>query len=289
MAGNDAGRDTNSVSGWVNGEQYEGYVGRWSRLVGREFLRWIDRPAAGCWLDVGCGTGVLCEAILQAAAPTEVVGIDVSDGMLAWARERLPDARVQLMQASAMSLPFTDETFDTVVSGLVLNFVPDPQHAVREMVRVAVPDVVVGLYVWDYSDRMQMMRHFWDAAAALDPAMAGHDEGKRFPMCRPEPLEAMFRDACLVDVEHRAIDIPTVFRDFDDYWTPFLSGQAPAPRYAMSLDERRRAALRERLRDQLPVEAEGSIHLIARAWAVKGRKVSEAPRKPLLYSGSHEG
>jgi SAM-dependent methyltransferase len=274
MTKNDAGHDAKPVSGWVNGEQYEGYVGRWSRLVAREFVRWLERPLSGRWLDVGCGTGVLCETILQESNAIDVVGIDVSEGMLAWARERLPDLRVRFESGSAMSLPFADGTFDTVVSGLVLNFVPEPPHAVREMVRVAVPDGVVGLYVWDYSDRMQMMRHFWDAAAALDPSMAGQDESKRFPMCRPELLEAMFRDVGLVDIEVRAIDIPTVFHDFDDYWTPFLSGQAPAPRYAMSLDEGRRAALREHLRNQLPAEADGSIHLIARAWAVRGTVAS---------------
>jgi SAM-dependent methyltransferase len=281
MTKNDAAHDAKPVAGWANGEQYEGYVGRWSRLVAREFIRWLERPLSGRWLDVGCGTGVLCETILQESDPNEVIGIDVSEGMLAWARERLPDPRVRFEPGSAMSLPFANEAFDTVVSGLVLNFVPEPPHALREMVRLAISDGVVAIYVWDYSDRMEMMRYFWDAAAALDPSMAGHDESTRFPMCRPEPLEEMFRDTGLVDIEVRAIDIHTVFRDFDDYWTPFLSGQAPAPRYAMSLNEGERAALREHLRDQLPAEADGSIHLIARAWAVKGRRASDEGARTL--------
>ncbi|HEY9351119.1 MAG TPA: hypothetical protein VIP75_10535, partial [Acidothermales bacterium] len=58
---------------------------------------------------------------------------------------------------------------------------------------------------------------------------------------------------------------------FDDYWTPFLGGQGPAPTYTVSLDEERRAAVREALRARLPIEADGTIHLIARAWAVRGR------------------
>jgi AcrR family transcriptional regulator len=109
-------------------------------------------------------------------------------------------------------------------------------------------------------------------AAALDPAARELDEGRRFPICRPEPLVALLREAGLTEVESRPIDVPTVFRDFDDYWSPFLGGQGPAPGYAMSLDEPRRAALRERIRAGLPVEVGGSIHLVARAWAVRGTK-----------------
>jgi hypothetical protein len=116
-----------------------------------------------------------------------------------------------------------------------------------------------------------MMRHFWDAAVTLAPAASALDEGRRFPLCRPEPLATLFRDAGLGEIGVRAFDVPTVFRDFDDYWTPFLGGQAPAPGYCMSLTEEGRAALRERIRSRLPIRHDGSIALIARAWAVRGR------------------
>jgi SAM-dependent methyltransferase len=124
-----------------------------------------------------------------------------------------------------------------VVSGLVLNFVPDPALAAREMTRVARPGGRVAAYVWDYAGRMELIRHFWDAAAALDPAAAELDEGRRFGLCQPEPLGRLFRDAGLADVGVRPIEVATRFRDFDDYWDPFLGGQGPAPGYAMSLDE----------------------------------------------------
>jgi hypothetical protein len=118
---------------------------------------------------------------------------------------------------------------------------------------------------------MQLMRRFWDAAVALDPDAEALDEGRRFPLCRPEPLERLLRDAGLQDVSVRPVDTPTRFRDFDDYWGPFLGGQGPAPGYLMSLSQERRAALRERLRAALPAAADGSIRLIARAWAARGR------------------
>jgi hypothetical protein len=120
---------------------------------------------------------------------------------------------------------------------------------------------------------MQLMRRFWDAAVALDPAARELDEGRRFgAICRPEHLADLFHDAGLHRVETCAVDVPTVFRDFADYWTPFLGGQGPAPGYAMALSEDRRAALRERIRADLPIAADGSIPLVARAWAVRGER-----------------
>jgi SAM-dependent methyltransferase len=254
---------------WAAGDAYESYVGRWSRAVAAEFVAWLGVAGGGAWLDVGCGAGALSQAVLTAADPALVVGVDPSLGFLAHARTRL-GAHAPLVAADARGLPAGDGRFDAVVSGLVLNFVPDPGLAVREMARVARAGGRVAAYVWDYAGRMELMRHFWDAATALDPAAAGLDEGRRFGLCRPEPLARLFRDAGLDGVEVRPIEVPTTFRDFDDYWTPFLGGQGPAPGYAVSLDEPDRAALREALRRRLPVAADGSIPLVARAWAVAG-------------------
>jgi hypothetical protein len=139
----------------------------------------------------------------------------------------------------------------------------------RELGRVVVPGGVVAAYVWDYADGMEFMRLFWDAAVAVDPGVAELDQGRRFPIAAPAPLETAFTDAGLVDVAVRPIVIPTVFADFDDYWQPFLGGQGPAPGYAMSLDETARTRLRERICESLPVEADDSIALTARAWAIR--------------------
>ena len=259
------------MSIWASGDAYEPYVGRWSRLVARDFLAWLAVPAESRWLDVGCGTGALSATILDLARPATLTGLDASEGYAAYARERVRDPRAAFRLGDAQALPFDDGSFDATVSGLMLNFLPDPARGLAEMARVTRPGGLVALYVWDYAGRMQLMRHFWDAAAALDPAAAELDEGRRFPICRPEPLEHLFRDAGLEDVAVRSIDVPTVFRNFDDYWSPFLGGQGPAPGYAMSLPEDRRAALRERLRSSLPISDDGSIRLIARAWAASGR------------------
>jgi SAM-dependent methyltransferase len=255
---------------WASGAAYEPYVGRWSRLVARDFLPWLLVPPGSRWLDVGCGTGALAQTILEVASPGQVIGIDPSRDYTAYAREQVRDPRVSFQVGDARALPFEPAVFDAVVSGLALNFMAEKERAVAEMARVAHLGSIVAAYVWDYAGEMQMIRHFWDVAAALDAAADSLDEGRRFPLCRPASLEELFCSAGLRDVAVRAIDIPTVFRSFDDFWSPFLGGQGPAPGYAMSLPEDRRAALRERIRARLPSAADGSIHLIARAWAVRG-------------------
>jgi SAM-dependent methyltransferase len=257
---------------WRAGAAYEPYVGRWSRAVATEFLDWLAVPPGGRWLDVGCGTGALCGTILERTAPGALVGVDPSDGFLAYAANRLPDPRAQFRRGDARELPVEDASFDAAVAGLVLNFVPDPAGALAEMRRAVRPGGTVAVYVWDYAEGMEMMRRFWDAAAALDPAAAALDEGRRFPLCRPEPLLALFEGAGLAGPEVRAIDIPTRFADFDDFWSPFLGGQGPAPTYCMSLPEAARTALRERLRSALPSGAGGGVPLGARAFAARGTR-----------------
>ncbi len=255
---------------WAMGHAYEPYVGRWSRAVARACIHWLALPPGRRWLDVGCGTGAVSQTILDVAAPREVVGVDASAGFVAYTRQQVVDGRARFEVADAQALPYDAGSFDAAVSGLVLNFIPRPDEALAEMARVVAAGGTVAVYVWDYAGEMQFMRHFWDAAVALDPAAQALDEGVRFPLCQPEALQALFRDAGLANVAVRAIDAPTVFRDFDDYWGPFLGGQGPAPGYVASLDDARRVALRERLRAALPHAADGSIPLIARAWAVRG-------------------
>ena len=256
---------------WAAGDFYEPYVGRWSRVVARDFLPWLQVRPEGEWLDVGCGTGALAQLILQLAAPRRVRGVDASAGFVDYARGHCSDARASFDVADAQSLPVESAAFDAAVSGLVLNFVPQPERAAAEMRRAVRKGGVAAAYVWDYAGRMELMRYFWDAAVELDPAAKSADEGVRFPLCNRDRLAALFAGAGLRDVEVRAIDAPTPFRDFDDYWTPFLGGQGPAPGYCMSLGEEARAALRERIRAKLPIRPDGSIALIGRAWAVKGR------------------
>lgn len=260
---------------WAEGDKYEHYIGRWSRPVADAFLHWLSRPPRLSWLDVGCGTGALSRRILDACSPKSLHGIDPSKGYIEHARSSIDDARVALSEGGAESIPFEEESFDVVVSGLVLNFVPDPRAALSEMVRVARPGGTVAVYVWDYADGMELIRRFWDAAVKLNPAARELDEGIRFPICNRDALASLFGDGGLRQVEGRDIDVTTRFESFDDYWSPFLGGQGPAPGYAVGLASAEQDALRDQLKQTLPTAEDGSISLVARALAMRGVR---APR-----------
>ena len=257
---------------WADGDGYEMYVGRWSRKVGAGFLAWLDAPRGRRWLDLGCGTGALAAEILRCCEPVSVVGVEPSDRFLALARRQVDDGRVEFRQGSGTEIPLTDGAVDVAVSGLVLNFIPDPKRALGELQRCTAPGGTVAAYVWDYAGHVQFMRQFWDDAVELDPAARDKDEGVRFPLCHPDRLAGLFGEAGLRDVATTAIDIPTPFRDFDDYWTPFLSGVGPAPGYCVSLDDPARAKLKEHVAARLPTDSDGRILLAARAWAVRGTR-----------------
>jgi SAM-dependent methyltransferase len=225
------------------------------------------------WLDVGCGTGALSEVLIEVGGAASVVGVDRSAGFVQHARERGHSTEITFLEGDAQALPVPSDTFDAVVSGLVLNFVPEPPKMVAEMVRAARPGGAVALYVWDASGGMEIVARFWDGVTNVDPSAAAQNEATRFrAICAPRPLEQMFAGAGLEEVQTRAIDLPVVFRDFDDYWLPFLGGQGPAPAFLMSLPADRRIAVRDALRRILPAAPDGSIRLNARAWAVRGRK-----------------
>lgn len=255
---------------FANGDAYERYVGRWSRPVASEFLSWLSLSPGLRWVDVGCGTGALIETLLGNAAPQRVTGVEPSEAFLALARARLTDPRVEFKLGDAQALPLAAAEADVLVSGLALNFVPDKQGALAEMIRVVRPGGTIAAYVWDYAGEMQLMRYFWDAVAAQFPEAADRDEGKLFPICQPEPLAALFHGAGLSAVETTALDVPTVFADFEDYWSPFLGGQGPAGALCASLSADDQKRLGDYLRDRLPFSSDGTIPMIARAWAVRG-------------------
>ena len=255
---------------WASGDAYEAYMGRWSRPMARSFLQWLDRAPQGNWLDVGCGTGALTTAICDLCDPSSVTACDPSEPFVQHARGHISDARASFQVAGAGDLPRREGDFDAVVSGLVLNFIPDTTAAVAGMRERLRSGGTVAAYVWDYSDGMEFLRHFWDEAGALDERARELSEGRRFPVCRPDALQAIFAGAGLALVETHALSTPTHFSSIDDYWTPFLRGSGPAPAFVASLTPEKRDELKERMRRRLPVRSDGSIHLDARAWAVRG-------------------
>ncbi len=253
---------------WERGDPYEQFIGRWSRKVAPVFLSWMGCSGGLTWLDVGCGTGALCGAILDGCSPVRVAGVEPSAGFLKAARANLA-SQAALFQGSGTQIPLKDAAVDIVVSGLVLNFMSDPRAALIEMARVTRKGGAIGAYLWDYADKMELLRLFWDAAVELDPDAVRLDEGIRFPLCNPHALRNLFTSVGLSGIQCTAIDVQARFASFAEVWQPFLGSQGPAPTYVMALNGNARARLRDLLLKRMPVETGGAISLTARAWAIR--------------------
>jgi len=254
---------------WDSGNSYEYFMGRWSNLVAPKFLKWLNLPSNLSWLDIGCGTGALSEAIYLQCKPSRLSCIDPSIEFLEKAKEKLP-AEIEFIVGSASNIPQPDDVFDVVVSGLALNFFPDVSDVFSEIKRILKPGGVNAAYIWDYSGRMDFLRFFWDAVIEVNPDSKSHDEGIRFPICNIDNLRKTFAQSGLANIETTYLDEYTVFKNFDDYWKPFLGGQGPAPTHLASLDEYLRDEIRNVLIKKLPAEPDGSIKLLARAIAIRG-------------------
>ena len=251
-------------------DAYERFMGRWSRLLAPALVEYSQVNDGGAVLDVGSGTGAVAFAVRDATTTALVLGVDLSPEYVSYATSRNFDTRVHFEVGDAQALRQHDASFERAISLLVLNFVPDPRRALAEMIRVTRPGGIVSAAVWDYGQGMEMLRVFWDEAAALDHAIAQHDE-KKMPLCNQGELAALFRAAKLEAVSETPLVVQMQFSSFDDYWQPFHLGQGPAGAYVATLSLERRAALGERLRARLLGHGpDRPLEMKARAWAAKG-------------------
>jgi SAM-dependent methyltransferase len=255
---------------WNSGDPYEYFMGRLSTLMAPVFLKWLNVPSDINWLDIGCGTGALSEAIEQNGRPKILSCIDPSENFIEKVMKRI-SVKGEFRVGSVENIPFENESFEIVVSGLALIFFPNLERALSEMKRVLKPNGVAAAYVWDYAGRMDFLRYFWDAAYQIDSKSKKLDEGIRFPICNSNKLIEVFQEAGLVEIESSFLDTDTIFDDFDDYWNPFLGGQGPAPSYLASLSHELQKELKNKLRERLYCEPDGSIKLLGRAIAIKGK------------------
>lgn len=252
------------------GEAYERFMGRWSRQLAPLLVSFAGVRDGHDVLDVGSGTGALSAAVARAAPSSRITGIDPAPSYVAFARTRHPGRQFRFEVGDAQQLAMPDRAFDRTLSLLVLNFIPDPGKALDEMIRVTRVGGTVSAAVWDYGDGMQMLRVFWDEAAAARPASASRDE-RDMPLCRKGELAKLWHRQGLTTIEEQPLVVETRFASFADYWEPFLDRQGPAGAYVATLSPDERAELRRRLRSRLLTDGrDGPIALTARAWAVRG-------------------
>ena len=253
---------------FARADSYQMFMGRWSQRLAPELVGFSNVHDGHYVLDVGSGTGALTAALRDAFATVRIVGVDPSEHFVRHATDHVADARARFEVGDAQHLQFPDATFDAALSSLVLNFVPDANRAIREMMRVTKPDGIWAAAVWDHGkDGMQMLSVFWEEAIAVDPAAKGKDEAN-MTLCREGALAELCHQQGLKGVQTASLKMPLRFATFDDYWAPFSLGIGPAGAYLASLPHEQRNLLRDRLQKRLAMSQSG-IELSARAWAVR--------------------
>lgn len=251
-----------------DGAAYERYMGRWTRAVGAIFLEWVAPPAGARWLDVGCGTGVFTELVLDTCSPEAMIAVDSSEAQIELTRSKPVAQRADFRIADAQSLPFPDGAFDVVISSLVINFIPERPRALAEMLRVGRPGGVVAGYVWDFPGGRAPVSAIRNALSCLNaefPPVPGTEDSGLVA------LSALFNGAGFDDIATRTIDVRMIFRNFDEYWRTQTPTFSSTGRVVASLSESDRDRLKEFLRTSMPAESDGSISCSARANAIKAR------------------
>jgi ubiquinone/menaquinone biosynthesis C-methylase UbiE len=252
---------------FTDGKGYERLMGRWSRLVGQAFLDWLNVPAGLRWLDAGCGNGAFTEELIARCAPAAVTAVDPSDEQLAYARGRLAAKTAEFQLGDAQQLPFEDGSFDVGVMALVISFLPEPGKGAAELKRVVRHGGWVAAYMWDFQGGGSPTYPMNKAIKSLgrDPAFPPN------PMVSGrEAMQELWERAGLEAVDTELIRIPVVYSDFDDFWNSNAVPIGPQGKLIESMSAGEKERLRMRVRDQLPVAADGRIIYEAFANAVKG-------------------
>jgi ubiquinone/menaquinone biosynthesis C-methylase UbiE len=250
-------------------DQYERFMGRWSRAIGEKFLDWLSPPSSARWLDAGCGTGAFSDLIVRRFAPASLVCIDPAPAQIDFARKQFP--KLDFRVGDAMAMPLADGEFDVVVSALVIHFIPDRAKAFAEMKRVARPGGIIAGYLWERTATTD----FAPYAPMFRGVQQISGEAMRSPLvpeATPEGMQASLRAAGFGDIAVTRIEASQGFKDFDDFWETNTFTFHPVGKSVAQLDDARRAKLRDHMRSTLPIAKDGSITYPARTVAFKARK-----------------
>jgi SAM-dependent methyltransferase len=258
---------TDAATLFTDGAAYERRMGRWSRLVGEIFLEWLAVPAGLRWLDVGCGNGAFTEVVIARGAPAAVSAVDPSEGQLSYARARESARLAEFRVGDAQALPYADRSFDAAVMALAISFIPDPLKAAREMVRMVKPGGVVATYMWDLPGGGLPVAPMYRTLESLGIpiSLPGTEVSRR------DGMAALWVEAGLRSVETRVIRIPVAYSGFDEFWESYRVPEGPAGLVIRKMSPPEIERLKTRLREHLPIAADGSISYEAFANAVKGR------------------
>jgi ubiquinone/menaquinone biosynthesis C-methylase UbiE len=247
---------------------YERFVGRWGRAAGADFLDWVAPPSGARWLDVGCGTGLFTELILDTRSPAAVFAVDQAPAQIDHARRKPAVQRANFRVGDAQALPFPNSTFDVVASALVINFIPDRPRALAEMRRVARAGGVVAGYVWDFTAELSPSGPFrlgMRQVVTDVPVLPGTEDS------RLGALSSLFERAGFEEIATRSIDVTVSFPNFEEFWLAQTPSYSPTTKMIAAMTDGNRKRLIESVRASLPIHPDGRIEYSARANAIKAR------------------
>lgn len=257
---------TQDVQWFTDGAGYERLMARWTRAAGTAFLDWLVPPGGACWLDVGCGTGVFTELIVDTSSPSSVIAVDPSQAQIDLARTKPVAHRADFRVADAQTLPFSDCTFDIVVSSLVINFITDRPRALNQMHRVCKPGGVIAGYVWDFAAGLSPnspIRLGLQQIGAEPPPVPGFEDS------RAEGLTSLFAGSKLTGIVTKVIDVTMSYANFQDFWESQTPSYHPTSKMIAALSEGDREKVLASVRARLPAGPDGSVTHSARANAIK--------------------
>jgi SAM-dependent methyltransferase len=255
-----------------DGTAYEHFLGRWTSQLAGRLLDFAEFPGDGPLIDIGTGTGSLAVAMAVRWPSRRIIGIDLAEPYIRYARSRSTAPLLSFEVAEAARLPFRPDTFSGAAAQLVLNFVPNPEAAMSEMRRVTRQGGTVVAAVWDFRGGLVYQRIFWDTAAGIDP-QAGLARDRLFSarLALPGGLANLFTDAGFADVQSGSVTIRMDYENFEDYWQPLLGGQGPVGTYVVELSTDLRARVKDAVKSAYCAGSpDGARSLCATAWAVRG-------------------
>lgn len=256
-------------------DAYDAFMGRYSRPLAPAFADFCGVQPGQRLLDVGCGPGAFTTVAVARLGLHAVSAVDPTPHFVAGIGDRYPGLDVR--QAPVEALPYPDDSFDVAAAQLVFHFVTEPEQGVREMARVVRPGGTVAACTWDFTEGMEMLRAFWDAALTVWPDAP--DEARALRFGRERELSDLMEAAGLVDVAETTLTVASSYESFDELWSTFLSGIGPAGAYLLGKTLPEQQALRDALYGRLERPA-GTLTLGAVARAARAVVPDEVRTSP---------
>lgn len=258
-----------------NPSGYEQWMGRWSKRLAPSVVAFAKLPQDSRLLDVGSGTGALCNELLRRFVACTVVGVEPAEAYVSYCREAFSDDRLSFEVGNASAIPYADNCFDATLSLLILQEVTDVPRALSEMRRVTRPGGSVVASQWDFANGMPMLEHFWEAAVEV---LATESVRQAAADCMvvdyPDDVALVnaWRTAGFTKIQTARHPVDMTFTSFEDYWSPFLSNVTPTSSYAGELEPDQLQELESRLRARVVGSGpDQGFTLTAHAWAIQGR------------------